>query len=118
MAYRREEMKAIVNTIMNKPDHDCRYTRGMLPLGKVVAAQITYVGNAMHGWKSVLVIIRDSNGLWVCFPKPTQKGDFASYRLDANSPKFVKKAAGPMLESTTESAPTTRGQGGKPSERA
>ena len=42
-------MKAIINTIMNKLDHDCRYTMGMLPLGKVVAAQITYVGNAMHG---------------------------------------------------------------------
>ena len=111
-------MKVIINTMINKPPHGSRYTRGVLPLGKVVAAQITYVGNAMHGWKSALVLIRDSNGLWVCFPQPTQEGDFASYRLDANSPKFVKKAAGPLLESTTESAPTSRASAGKPLEHA
>ena len=56
---------------------------------------------------------------WVVglLPTANAKGDFASYRLDANSPKFVKKAAGPMLESTTESAPTSRASVGKLSER-
>ena len=90
---------------MNKLNHDCRYTMGMLPFGKVVAAQITYAGNAMHGWKSVLVIIRIQMGCGFASHSQRKKETFMSYRLDANSPKFVKKAAGPMLESTTESAP-------------
>lgn len=85
------------NQAVTLPAKEVRYVRGCLPLGKIVAARQGYIGNTMNGWSAFEVIVKDKNGLWVCYPQPTQVGDYASYRLLDDSPEFVKKTASNLL---------------------
>ncbi len=85
------------NQAMTLPAKGVRYIRGLLPLGKIVASQKCYVGTTMNGWGSFEIVVKDKNGLWICYPQPTQAGDYASYRLLSDSPEFVKKTASDLL---------------------